>query len=49
MAGRAARGATTLGPALTGAVAGALVNQRATKALGEKIQKDLRGSVWRAD
>jgi hypothetical protein len=49
MMGRAVRGATTLGPMLTGAVAGAVVNGRATRALGERIEKDLRANVWRAD
>ncbi|RKS77628.1 hypothetical protein CLV35_1322 [Motilibacter peucedani] len=44
MFGRAARGVTSLGPLLTGAVAGAVVNGRATRSLGEKIDSDLRRS-----
>jgi hypothetical protein len=34
---------TTLGPFLTGAVAGAALNRAATKRLADKIQSDLRG------
>ena len=47
MMGRAARGATTLGPALTGAVAGATMNGRATRALGTRILADLRRQARR--
>ena len=47
MMGRAARGVTTLGPLLTGAVAGAVVNAKATKSLAGKIDKDLQSRVWR--
>ncbi|NHC13838.1 hypothetical protein [Motilibacter deserti] len=47
MAGRAARGVTTLGPLLTGAVAGATVNNRATRALGTRVHADLRRQAGR--
>ncbi|NHC46182.1 hypothetical protein [Motilibacter aurantiacus] len=47
MAGRAARGATTLGPLLTGAVAGATVNSRATRSLGSRVHADLRRQAGR--
>ncbi|RZS82968.1 hypothetical protein EV189_3366 [Motilibacter rhizosphaerae] len=48
MMGRAARGVTTLGPLLSGAAAGALVNSKATRGLAARIQEDLEGKVWRA-
>ena len=47
MAGRAARGMTTLGPLLTGAVAGATVNNRATRSLGSRVHADLRRQARR--
>lgn len=40
---RAGRNATSLAPMLAGAVAGAEVNRRATRALGEKLTAELRG------
>jgi len=39
---RASRSAFSLGPALTGAAAGALFNRRETRKLGREIQRDLR-------
>ena len=36
---------TTLGPFLTGAVAGGALNRMATKKLGEAIRDDLRGKL----
>ena len=48
MAERATRGVATLGPVMTGAVAGYLLNGRATRSLAEKIDEDLRSLVWRA-
>jgi len=39
---RAGRSAFSLGPALTGAAAGALFNRRETRRLGRDIQRDLR-------
>ena len=39
---RAGRSAFSLGPALTGAAAGALFNRRETRRLGREIQRDLR-------
>jgi hypothetical protein len=39
---RAGRNLTTLGPLLSGAVAGSLVNHRETRRLGEKVRDDLR-------
>jgi hypothetical protein len=39
---RAGRSATSLGPLLTGAAAGALLNRRETRKLGHEIQNDLR-------
>src|SRR6266487_1524850 len=39
---RAGRSAFSLGPALTGAAAGALFNRRETRKLGREIQRDLR-------
>jgi hypothetical protein len=49
---RAGRSALSLGPLLTGAVAGAALNQRETRNLGADVRKDLRsrlsqpGSDW---
>jgi hypothetical protein len=40
---RAGRSATSLGPLLTGAAAGALLNRRETRKLGREIRDDLRG------
>jgi hypothetical protein len=40
---RAGRSMTTLAPFLAGAVAGALVNRRVTRSLGEKVTAELRG------
>jgi hypothetical protein len=40
---RIGRSATSLAPFLAGAVAGAEVNRRATKALGETLLAELRG------
>jgi hypothetical protein len=34
---------TTLAPFLAGAVAGAIVNRRVTRSLGEKVTAELRG------
>jgi hypothetical protein len=42
LAARAGRSAFSLGPALTGAAAGALFNRRETRRLGREIQRDLR-------
>ena len=42
LAARAGRSAFSLGPALTGAAAGALFNRRETRKLGREIQRDLR-------
>jgi hypothetical protein len=42
LVGRAGRSAFSLGPALTGAAAGALFNRRETRKLGREIQRDLR-------
>jgi len=39
---RFGRNLTTMGPLLTGAAVASYLNRRATKALGEKLQKDLR-------
>ncbi|BFU43020.1 hypothetical protein [Krasilnikovia sp. MM14-A1004] len=39
---RFGRNLTTFGPMLTGAAVGAYLNRRATRALGEKVQRDLR-------
>ena len=39
---RAGRNLTTLGPLLSGAVAGSVVNHRETRRLGEQIRDDLR-------
>jgi outer membrane lipoprotein SlyB len=40
---RAGRSMTTLAPFLAGAVAGAIVNRRVTRSLGEKVTAELRG------
>ena len=42
LAARASRSAFSLGPLLTGAVAGALLNRRETRRLGRDIRSDLR-------
>jgi hypothetical protein len=42
LAARAGRSAFSLGPLLTGAAAGALLNRRETRKLGEQIRRDLR-------
>jgi hypothetical protein len=42
LAARAGRSAVSLGPLLTGAAAGALLNRRETKRLGHEIRDDLR-------
>jgi hypothetical protein len=42
LAARAGRSAFSLGPMLTGATAGAMLNRRETKKLGEQIKRDLR-------
>ena len=39
---RFGRNLTTLGPLLTGAAVASYLNRRATRKLGEKVQKDLR-------
>jgi hypothetical protein len=42
LAARAGRSAFSLGPLLTGAAAGAMLNRRETRKLGEHIKRDLR-------
>ena len=42
LAARATRSAVSLGPLLTGAAAGALINRRETRRLGNEIRDDLR-------
>jgi hypothetical protein len=42
LAGRVGRSAFSLGPLLTGALAGAMINRRETRKLGQDILKDLR-------
>jgi hypothetical protein len=42
LAARASRSAVSLGPLLTGAVAGAFFNRRETRRLGNEIRDDLR-------
>jgi hypothetical protein len=42
LAARASRSAISLGPLLTGAAAGALINRRETRRLGNEIRDDLR-------
>jgi hypothetical protein len=39
---QAGRSATSLGPLLTGALAGAALNRRETRRLGQEIRNDLR-------
>jgi hypothetical protein len=39
---RAGRNLSTLGPMMTGAVAGSVVNHRETRRLGEEVRADLR-------
>ncbi|MGA2830003.1 MAG: hypothetical protein ABSF03_28295, partial [Streptosporangiaceae bacterium] len=51
LAARAGRSAVSLGPLLTGAAAGALLNRRETRRLGHEIRDDLRkryssGASW---
>lgn len=41
--GRLGRNLTTLGPALTGAIAGGYLNRRGTKRLADAVRNDLRG------
>jgi hypothetical protein len=40
---RAGRNLTTMGPLMSGAVAGSMLNHRETRKLGEQIRTDLRG------
>jgi hypothetical protein len=42
MVRRAGRNLSTMGPLMTGAVAGSMVNHRETRKLGEQIREDLR-------
>lgn len=42
LAARATRSAVSLGPLLTGAAAGALINRRETRLLGQEVRNDLR-------
>ena len=42
LAARAGRSAVSLGPLLTGAAAGALLNRRETRRLGQEVRDDLR-------
>jgi hypothetical protein len=42
LAARAGRSVFSLGPLLTGAVAGAYLNSRETRRLGQDIRRDLR-------
>ena len=39
---RAGRNLSTMGPMMTGAVAGSVVNHRETRRLGEEVRADLR-------
>lgn len=39
---RAGRNLSTLGPLMSGAVAGSIVNHRETRRLGEQVRDDLR-------
>jgi len=48
LAARAARSAFSLGPLLTGAAAGALLNRRETRRLGHEVRADLRRQTGRA-
>lgn len=43
---RASRGLTKLAPFLAGAVAGGVVNRRATRTLGGKLAAELRGRKY---
>jgi hypothetical protein len=45
LAARAARSAFSLGPLLSGAAAGALINGRETRRLGEAVRRDLRRAL----
>jgi hypothetical protein len=45
---RFGRNLTTMGPLLTGAAVASYLNRRATRTLGEKLQKDLRKSAHKA-
>ena len=45
---RFGRNLTTMGPLLTGAAVASYLNRRATRSLGEKLQKDLRKSANKA-
>jgi hypothetical protein len=42
LAGRASRSVASLGPLLTGAAAGGLINRRETRKLGHMLRDDLR-------
>jgi hypothetical protein len=42
LAARAGRSAFSLGPLLTGAAAGAYLNSRETRRLGQDVRRDLR-------
>jgi hypothetical protein len=42
LAARAVRSAFSLGPLLSGAAAGALINRHETRRLGEEVRVDLR-------
>jgi hypothetical protein len=44
---RAGRNLATLGPMLSGAVAGSVVNHRETRRLGEQVRDDLRSAARR--
>lgn len=46
IARRFSRNLTTFGPLLTGAAVASVLNQRATRAVGRRVQDDLRGSGW---
>jgi hypothetical protein len=45
LAARAGRSAFSLGPLLTGAAAGAMLNGRETRRLGQIVRRDLRGAL----
>ena len=49
LAARAGRSAFSLGPLLTGAAAGAILNGRETRRLGQDIRRDLRRRALEAD
>lgn len=40
---RAGRNLSTMGPLMTGAVAGSIINHRETRRVGEQVRRDLRG------